>query len=543
LDHNNVPYSLVPGNHDYLDHNTKLEPWLYLKTFGPQRYVNEQSTWAADQRTYGGASPVNPNTGYAGMNTYHRFDAGGYRFLNIALQFDPDDNDLRWAQQIINENPGLPTIITTHAYVNTKPAASDYQHPDIFNKLVKNNPQIVMTFNGHLTGANRVEGTNIAGLKVQQMLVDFQSSQLDAQLGGDYYRGGGALRMVQIDPDHDRVTIKDYSPIADKYLPSNFTAPDNSGKLATYSTPTGFDLDMDGRFGLPNGAGIKQTKVFRQNVNGYTGGRDTMLDENAPDNASHGDDPTLWVDGDRNGATAGSPDSQALLRFDSIFNSGNLPAGAHIDSARLVLHTSNLTDSQSPNTIALHRLLKPWTADETWNSQGDGIHDDGVDAILAANDTVVPDVQGEFLTFDVTESLAAWMAGAENYGWALLPGGGNGWQFDSADNPTAAFRPQLTVNYTVVPEPGACGLVLFAAAAAALRRRRCRRLYAPRFAAHRSGPTRATVLPGRPGRLQRPRHAPGRPPPRLPLRRHRGFARHHPRQRRPRSAQEHRHQR
>src|SRR4051794_9591793 len=38
LDNNNTPYSLVPGNHDSRDNNTKDEPYLYLKTFGPQRY-------------------------------------------------------------------------------------------------------------------------------------------------------------------------------------------------------------------------------------------------------------------------------------------------------------------------------------------------------------------------------------------------------------------------------------------------------------------------------------------------------------------------
>src|SRR5688572_20800475 len=166
LDAADVPYSLVPGNHDYLDHNTKSEPWKYLKMFGPQRYVNEQAGWSPSKRTYGGASPEHPVNDYAGMNTYHRFDAGGYKFLNLALQYDPDVNDLRWAQEIINENPGLPTIITTHAYVNTvnqENSGNPYQHDAIFDKLVKNNPQVVMTFNGHLTGANYVQGTNIAG--------------------------------------------------------------------------------------------------------------------------------------------------------------------------------------------------------------------------------------------------------------------------------------------------------------------------------------------------------------------------------------------
>src|SRR5688572_26346313 len=290
LDTYNVPYSLVPGNHDYLDHNTKSEPWKYLKMFGPQRYVNEQAGWSPSKRTYGGASPEHPVNDYAGMNTYHRFDAGGYKFLNLALQYDPDVNDLRWAQEIINENPGLPTIITTHAYVNTvnqENSGNPYQHDAIFDKLVKNNPQVVMTFNGHLTGANYVQGTNIAGKAVHQLLFDAQASDLDAQLdpppGESYYRGGGVLRLAQFEPDNKRVVIRDYSPIADKYLPRNFTAPDRNGTgSARYETPASVPLDLDAQFGLPDRAGIVKSISFRQGVNGYASTADTFLEQALP---------------------------------------------------------------------------------------------------------------------------------------------------------------------------------------------------------------------------------------------------------------------
>jgi hypothetical protein len=464
LDNNHIPYSLVPGNHDYLDHNTKSEPWLYLKTFGPSRYTANPKFDENNQPTYGGASPVNPNNGYAGMNTYHRFAAGGYKFMNVALQYNPDDDDLKWAQQIINENPGLPTIITTHAFVNTKPAANDYQHPDIFNKLVKNNPQVLMTFNGHLTGAHHIASENIAGHTVHQMLVDFQASQLDAQLGGDYYRGGGTLRTVQFDPDAGRVNIKDYSPIADRFLPNQFTAPDNDGDIATYDTPSGFNLDLEARFGLPNKGGVTRTLSLRQGVNGYTGNVDTFIDAN--DTATnHGNDSTAWVDGDRNGGTAGTPDAQGLIRFNDVISASRVPAGAMIEAARLTLHTSDLTDSQSPNTIGIYRLLAGWTeAGATWDSLG-GMLANGGEALLAPNGTVVPDVQGAFVTFDVTESLYTLAAGAPNHGWVLLPGGGNGWQWDTSEHANVNFRPQLDVTYRIVPEPGslaavACGVAL-----------------------------------------------------------------------------------
>ena len=457
LDNAGVPYALVPGNHDYLDHDTKTEPYLYLKTFGPQRYINNPKVDERGQQTYGGSSPSSPTFAWAGMNTFHRFHAGGYRFLNLALQYDPDDNDLAWAQKIINENPGLPTILTTHAYVNTKPAANDYQHADIFNKLVKNNPQVIMTFNGHLTGTNYVAGENIAGQQVHQMLVDFQASQLDAQLGGDYYRGGGVLRLIEINPDTGRVDLQDYSPIANKTLPRNFTAPDNDGDIATYSTPSGFNIDF-GRFGLPNQAGVTKSLSLRQGVNGYSGNVDTFIDANDT-GANHGTEGTAWVDGDRNNSAAGSPDAQGLIRFNNVISANNVPLGSMIESAELVIHTSDIADSQSNNTIGLYRLLTGWTSGgATWDSL-DGMLANGDEAVLAANSTAVPDDRGGFVTFDVTESLQTWAAGATNHGWVFLPGGGNGWQWDTADHPDAAFRPQLNVTYRIVPEPTSLAIV------------------------------------------------------------------------------------
>jgi hypothetical protein len=211
LDAAGIPYSLVPGNHDYLDYNSKTEPYLYLKTFGPDRYINNPKYDELGNPTYQGASPSTATFAWAGVSTYHKFYAGGYTWLNIALQDEPDANDLAWAQQIINENPGMPTMITTHEYVNTAGAGSDYQHPAIWNTFVKNNPQIVMTFNGHLTGENRVTGTNIAGKVVQQMLSDYQAAQFDTQFGADYYKGAGILRTVQVDPNTNQVNVKSYT--------------------------------------------------------------------------------------------------------------------------------------------------------------------------------------------------------------------------------------------------------------------------------------------------------------------------------------------
>ena len=214
---------------------------------------------------------------------------------------------------------------------------------------------------------------------------------------------------------------------------------------------------------------------FRQGQNGYAGTGDTYIDQNAG-TTNFGEQDTIWVDGDRNGGTAGSPDSQAMIRFNNLFGSGpgQIPAGAQIESAELILHTSDRTDAQSPNTIALHRLLQNWTeSGAVWNTFN-GFATDGIEAILAANGSVVPSVRDGYVSFDVTESLMAWAAGATNMGWVLLPGGGNGWQFDSSEAADLLDRPQLNVTYRAVPEPGAVGTLFGAALIALGRRRRAR---------------------------------------------------------------------
>jgi hypothetical protein len=92
-------------------------------------------------------------------------------------------------------------------------------------------------------------------------------------------------------------------------------------------------------------------------------------------------------------------------------------------------------------------MIGTWGNASTWNSMASGLGADGAEAILAANGTVASTVQGQVVTFDVTESLFAWMSGAPNYGWAVLPGGTDGWRFDSSEAGIIDLRPLLEVDY------------------------------------------------------------------------------------------------
>jgi autotransporter-associated beta strand protein len=417
LDAAGVPYSLLAGNHDFVDHTIKDEPIYYLKWFGPQRF--------AGKSTFGGASPATPTMKWAGMNTWHTFEGGGYRFLNLALQFAPDQHDLAWAQSVINANPGVPTILTTHALLNTTGYQPAYR--PINDLFVSNNPQIVMTLNGHINGAFRQTETNIAGQPVQQMLVDYQSTVLP----GASFKGGGYLRTMEFDVDARVVRVESYSPVADAFLTdaaNQFTLP----------------LDLPARFAELEMPGVRHTVTFQQGVAGYAGTRDTYLSAAEP-TTSFATATGLWIDGDA-GDTPGSQPRQALLRFDAILGGGGIPSGAMIESATLALRTGTTPQSHSSDPMTMHRVLGSWSDGSTWLSTG-GIDADGTEAILGGNATLVPSVNGGRLAFDVTESLHAWQSGAPNRGWVFRPGGSDGWRFESAEAARIADRPSLQVTY------------------------------------------------------------------------------------------------
>jgi len=89
-------------------------------------------------------------------------------------------------------------------------------------------------------------------------------------------------------------------------------------------------------------------------------------------------------------------------------------------------------------------MLRDWSGTDTWNSLDDGIQVNGVDAMVTP-DAVTGTVGTGLLTIDVTASLKAWQANpATNYGWAIVPTGGNGVDFHSAEG---TAPPRLVVKW------------------------------------------------------------------------------------------------
>ena len=192
------------------------------------------------------------------------------------------------------------------------------------------------------------------------------------------------------------------------------------------------------------------TTRFRQGLGGYTGCADTVLRADAP-TADNSASTTLLCDLDSDNVTAGNQPAQTLIRFTSLFGpaAGQVPVNAQIVSAKLILSTGSGASDVSVDNAALHRMLTAWSDTDTWNSLGGGIAADGVEAAVAPTFTHRPTVGNAPAIFDVTADLSAWLGGAANQGWVLLPGGTDGWTSASAENATAAQRPTIEITYTL----------------------------------------------------------------------------------------------
>ena len=206
-----------------------------------QAGADPAGAWAHNYRTYfGSASGTHRYAGqpeYKGvstndLNTWHIIRssaAGGAReYLMLNLEYDvpghtpgstPDPADvpafdaIAWAQGIIDTYPGMPTVITTHVFEGTAfgPPNNPYtsgpgrnSQLEIFDKLVKDNSQVFMVFSGHTSQATHQVKTNTAGLKVLQMVTDYNKVLPN---GGD-----GFFRLVELDEDADEIRVKTYTP-------------------------------------------------------------------------------------------------------------------------------------------------------------------------------------------------------------------------------------------------------------------------------------------------------------------------------------------
>ncbi|MGY0503982.1 hypothetical protein [Luteimonas sp. e5] len=235
-----LPFSVVPGNHDYdaiwVDANNPPHPDRDGDIGKGIRHVgglkgflsafSDQSEFFRGQAWY-----IASNDG--GADSAQIFTAGQCRFLHIGLQFDAPASSLAWARRVILQNPGLPTIVSTHKFTDRdgKRAVGgpldmsiidrhDNNPQMVWDDFISRHDQIFLVLSGHIGGQGYGIDYNDMGNEVHQMLADYQPRWRAAKVAdpegkypGNPLTGDGWLRLLsfELDGERPRISVRTYS--------------------------------------------------------------------------------------------------------------------------------------------------------------------------------------------------------------------------------------------------------------------------------------------------------------------------------------------
>jgi hypothetical protein len=256
-----VPYSFVPGNHDYND-NSKSENRNtgYYNTYFPYAKYSKYSY-------FGGAYEEGKMD-----NTYDLYEVGDVKYLVINLEFGPRVDVLRWAGRICDKYPDRRVILLTHCYVDADgricssernadatnygfaKASSATSGTDMRNYLVKQHQNIFAVYSGHITVDDIVYRKDIGvnGNEITSFLLDAQAMQIDQ--GGI---GEDPILIVKVNEAKKESYYEYYSPSKGKYfnIQNQFTlsfADENNPTIGVATIDNSPDVEESG----PNNLGI-----------------------------------------------------------------------------------------------------------------------------------------------------------------------------------------------------------------------------------------------------------------------------------------------
>ncbi|GHF73099.1 hypothetical protein FHX82_000606 [Amycolatopsis bartoniae] len=341
-----LPWSVLGGNHDVSGDDQRGDT-PFLRTFGPRRFARSQ--------TFRGSS-------VDGYNTYHVFRAGGRTWLVLALDWRISDQGLAWARQVLDRNPGVPTILTTHDFVapdGTGGAELSDNGKRMWEGLVRHYDQIFLALNGHYWPAGRVTLTNDAGNPVHAHITNYQDR---------YYGGAGMIRYYSFDLARNAIDVETFSPwLLAKRNPSTLEAEtaELSGDVDRFTVEPDFDARFPGKPlpALPPQAVLVPGTVAYWRFEGRDGEPATA----ARDLSGRGNDLTVQRIG------AGGSD---VLKYSAEYHEAQPAHGSvRFDGAQnrgAVLHTAPsapLSTAKFENGYTIETFLKlpePFVGDHAW---------------------------------------------------------------------------------------------------------------------------------------------------------------------------------
>ncbi len=456
-----LPWSAAVGNHDLAPGTT--DGSKYLQNFGPDRFSN--STW------FGGSDKGFRGSGL-GLNSFQLIGAQPRQYLHLNVEVNADDQALAWAQEVVDSHLGMPTILSTHEFLNDQ---RDNSHPEsdsqnvsvitspymkftgknsatrIWNKLIAPNSQIFLTLNGHYCCEREMVQLNNEGFPVLHVQTNYSVS-FQSVIVAD----AGWIRLLEIDEAKQEIRLRTTKPA----VPLQNTELENPLPGSVVSYP----MTWRGRFG-------ERTLQFQEGVNGYTSTEDLWFSERANEQTPSVNEEFI--------RTSKFPEStvnqQAIVKFASIVGTGTMQIspGATVVGASLSLTAPTDIPASGGEPNAVHQILVDWSESTAgynaipWSGGQSGMLDqDGVEAsrVSSSNVALYADngyndqelsriTQGQSLHYDVSEIVSDWSQNNENYGFLLQSlgtAGGDGLFLASSDYSgiDTNARPRLSVSLT-----------------------------------------------------------------------------------------------
>ncbi len=228
-----IPMVMAQGNHDCGPNGNATS----REDFKMGEYFPVEEL--AQQPTFGGMFENE-------ANTYSLIEAGGRKWIVIALEWGPRSQAVQWANDLLEQHRDRLAIIVTHAYMHRGDQRMDrlvadfngtpYGYGtanlpggtsdggDLWRNLVSQHPNTVMVLCGHITGESRVSEPTKFGNVVHQMLTDYQ---------GMPEGGQGFLRLIEMVPGSSALRLRTYSPWQERY----FTGPGSHFELQLITAP------------------------------------------------------------------------------------------------------------------------------------------------------------------------------------------------------------------------------------------------------------------------------------------------------------------
>ncbi len=212
-----VPYSFVPGNHDYNDSCHMARDLTYFNThFSYEKHSKLPG--------FGGAFKEG-----AMENTYYLYKIGKVKYCVINLELAPRKEVIRWAGKICERYPDHRVIINTHAYIEnsgeiirdysaTSPAQYNWKYyvdvsssQELYDQLIGKYENIFMAFCGHVASDDVLVryDKGVFGNTVTSMLVNLQASVVNNGIGED------AILLIKVNEKAKKMSCYFYSPAHD----------------------------------------------------------------------------------------------------------------------------------------------------------------------------------------------------------------------------------------------------------------------------------------------------------------------------------------